>query len=405
MHILILSDFFPPQVNAGAESIAFEISKGYRNEGHKVSVVTINKALKIGELVINKDDEVTCYQIGFNYNEKLSGYVGLYNPTVLKIIKKIINKNNFNAAHIHNIHAYISYSVISLLKMYNIPAILTAHDAMSIDYGKYDQGVSNKDCSLSSHVTYQANYFKIWKKHWKRYNLIRNIFIRHQFNKLKKVVCVSRELEKLLNASGIGNTQVIHNGLSIIDQPGHRDIEEFKNKIGISDNDRILLFAGRLSTAKGFSQAQKLIKRLIEKDSNIKLLVVGKKVDVDTGIANNVINTGWLSKAEMNLVYSVSDITLVPSIYLDPFPTVALESMRLGVPAVISVYTGAKEAVIDGVTGFYMNPFDIDDAAGKVLKILYDDQLRYSMADQSKKEFDKTFTLEKCISQYLDLLV
>ncbi|WPE17704.1 glycosyltransferase family 4 protein [Candidatus Thioglobus autotrophicus] len=405
MHILILSDFFPPQVNAGAESIAFEISKGYRNEGHKVSVVTINKALKIGELVINKDDEVTCYQIGFNYNEKLSGYVGLYNPTVLKIIKKIIINNNFNVAHIHNIHAYISYSVISLLKMYNIPAILTVHDAMSIDYGKYDQGVSSKEYSLNSHVTYQANYFKIWKKHWKRYNLIRNIFIKHQFKKLKKVVCVSKELEKLLNASGIGNTQVIHNGLSIIDQPGHRDIEEFKNKIGISDNDRILLFAGRLSTAKGFSQAQKLIKRLIEKDSNIKLLVVGKKVDVDTGIANNVINTGWLSKAEMNLVYSVSDITLVPSIYLDPFPTVALESMRLGIPVVISVYTGAKEAVIDGVTGFHVNPFDIDDVASKVLTILYDDQLRYSMSDQSKKEFEKMFTLGKCTSQYLDLLV
>jgi glycosyltransferase involved in cell wall biosynthesis len=405
MHILILSDFFPPQVNAGAESIAFEISQGYQNKGHEVSVVTINKALKIGELVIDKDDEVVCYQIGFNYNEKLSGYVGLYNPTVLKIIKKIIINNNFNVAHIHNIHAYISYSVISLLKMYNIPAILTVHDAMSIDYGKYDQGVSSKEYSLNSHVTYQANYFKIWKKHWKRYNLIRNIFIKHQFKKLKKVVCVSKELEKLLNASGIGNTQVIHNGLSIIDQPGHRDIEEFKNKIGISDNDRILLFAGRLSTAKGFSQAQKLIKRLIEKDSNIKLLVVGKKVDVDTGIANNVINTGWLSKAEMNLVYSVSDITLVPSIYLDPFPTVALESMRLGVPVVVSVYTGAKEAVIDGVTGFHVNPFDIDDAASKVLTILYDDQLRYSMSDQSKKEFDKTFTLEKCTSQYLDLLV
>jgi glycosyltransferase involved in cell wall biosynthesis len=107
----------------------------------------------------------------------------------------------------------------------------------------------------------------------------------------------------------------------------------------------------------------------------------------------------------MNLVYSVSDITLVPSIYLDPFPTVALESMRLGVPVVISVYTGAKEAVIDGVTGFHVNPFDIDDAASKVLTILYDDQLRYSMSDQSKKEFDKTFTLEKCTSQYLDLLV
>ncbi|MBT5399177.1 glycosyltransferase, partial [bacterium] len=128
MHILILSDFFPPQVNAGAENIAFELSQGYRNRGHKVSIITINKALKRGEFIVEKDDGYTCYQIGFNYNEKLSAYVGLYNPTVLKIINKIIINNNFDVAHIHNIHAYISYSAIGLLRKYGIPAILTVHD-------------------------------------------------------------------------------------------------------------------------------------------------------------------------------------------------------------------------------------------------------------------------------------
>jgi glycosyltransferase involved in cell wall biosynthesis len=405
MHILILSDFFPPQVNAGAENISFELSQGYQNKGHKVSVVTINKDLQRGQLVVDKDDEATCYQIGFNYNEKLSAYVGLFNPTVLKIIKKIIINNNFDVAHIHNIHAYISYSAISLLKKYNIPAILTAHDAMSIDYGKYDQGVSSRNYSLNAHVAYQTNYFKIWEKYWKRYNPTRNIFIKHQFKKLKKVVCVSRELEKLFNANGIVNTQVIHNGLSDIDHSSNKDIKDFKNKIGIGDSDKILLFAGRLSAAKGFFQVQKLIKRLIKKDSNIKLLVIGKEVNVDADIVNNTINIGWLSKTEMSLAYSISEITLVLSIYLDPFPTVTLESMRLGIPVVASVYTGAKEAVVDGVTGFHVNPFDIDDVADKVLKILYDDKLHHSMSNQSKKEFEQTFTLEKCVNQYLDLLI
>ena len=276
---------------------------------------------------------------------------------------------------------------------------------MSIDYGKYDQGVSSKDHSLNAHVTYQTNYFKIWGKHWKRYNPIRNIFIKHQFKKLKKVVCVSRELEKLLNANGIVNTQVIHNGLSAIDHPSNQDIKDFKNKIGISDSDRVLLFAGRLSIAKGFNQVQKLIRRLLKKDSNIKLLVVGKEVSVDADIVNSTINTGWLSKTEMNLAYSISDITIVPSIYLDPFPTVALESMRSGVPVIASVYTGAKEAAVDGVTGYFVNPFEIDDFADKVSKILYNDKLHHSMSNQSKKEFEQTFTLEKCVNQYLDLLI
>jgi glycosyltransferase involved in cell wall biosynthesis len=191
--------------------------------------------------------------------------------------------------------------------------------------------------------------------------------------------------------------------LTTINQPSNKDVESFKRKIGISANDRVILFAGRLSTAKGLNQVQQLIKKLIKKDSNIKLLVAGKEVNVDVEIVNNTINTGWLSKKEMDLAYSISDITLIPSIYLDPFPTVALESMRLGVPLIVSVYTGAKEAVNDGITGFYVNPFDIDDFAEKTLNILHNLDLSNSMSNRSKQEFRKRFTSEICVNKYLDL--
>ena len=73
MHILVLSDFFPPQANAGAENIAFEISKGYIVKGNRVSVITINKSLQKGELFVDKKKSLTCYQIGFNYNDKVIG--------------------------------------------------------------------------------------------------------------------------------------------------------------------------------------------------------------------------------------------------------------------------------------------------------------------------------------------
>ena len=46
MHILILSDFFPPYVNAGAENMASEIAKGYIDKGHQVSIITINNISK-----------------------------------------------------------------------------------------------------------------------------------------------------------------------------------------------------------------------------------------------------------------------------------------------------------------------------------------------------------------------
>jgi len=404
MHILILSDFFPPQVNAGAENMAFEVAYGYVARDHKVTVITINKSLERGKVIIGGSDKLLMYQIGFNYNEKFSSFFGMYNPFVLSAIEKIVKKKQFSVAHIHNIHAYISYGVISLLNKYRIPAIMTAHDAMSVNYGKHDWGVKSSDRLLEDRVTYKVNQIKVWIKHWKRYNPFRNVYIKYQLKKLNKVVCVSRELERLLNANGILNTQVLHNGIAEDDQPDSADIIKFKEEIGIDNHDRVLLFAGRVSLAKGIGQAELLLRRLVKNNVSVKLLVVGGKVSFNSNLSNHVINTEWLSKKNMNLAYSIADITLVPSIYLDPFPTVVLESMRAGTPVIASVYCGAKEAVVDGVTGYTVNPFNIDDFSKKVIKIL-DDRSHYDILSQNSiARFNDCFTINQCVDQYLPLL-
>ena len=234
--------------------------------------------------------------------------------------------------------------------------------------------------------------------------LFKNSIIRRQFKKLNKIVCVSSEIEKLLNFNGIQNTQVIHNGIEIISNPLDEEIDNFKNKIGLRSNDKVLFFAGRLSTSKGFNQVQDLMKILIMKDKNIKLLLVGKMINFDLVIAKNVINTGWLSQEDMSLAYCSSDLTLVPSIYLDPFPTIVIESMFHGVPVLASVYSGAKEAVIDGKTGYHINPFNTDEFFKKILIFLNNHELRKAMFMQSKIEFNQKFTVEKCIEKYLKLI-
>ena len=74
------------------------------------------------------------------------------------------------------------------------------------------------------------------------------------------------------------------------------------------------MFTGRISKAKGLEQVQILIHSLIKQDPNIILLVVGKEVKFDKTIQKNVINTKWLSNKEINLAYSIADITLVSAI-------------------------------------------------------------------------------------------
>ena len=118
MHILVLSDNFMPLSNA--ERVAYLMAREYVSLGHQVSVITIDKQLergKVNKLIYNG---ITIYQIGSSYNRYLIAYLSLYNPWVLKSIKLILNDNKFDFAHLHNIHAHISYAVISILKSLGI---------------------------------------------------------------------------------------------------------------------------------------------------------------------------------------------------------------------------------------------------------------------------------------------
>ena len=131
---------------------------------------------------------MTIYQIGSSYNRYLIAYLGLYNPWVLKSIKLILKDNEFDFAHLHNIHAHISYAVISLLNSMGIKQIMTAHDYMSIDYGKFTQGINPKDLSKNVRINPKINPFKTFLNYKRSYNPFRNIIIKYYLNKLDKIV-------------------------------------------------------------------------------------------------------------------------------------------------------------------------------------------------------------------------
>lgn len=165
----------------------------------------------------------------------------------------------------HNIHQHISYSVIGLLNQYKIKLILTAHDAMSIEYGKFTQGINPYDTNIKPFVNKKINPFKSFLKHKRGYNPFRNSIIKYFFKKLDKIVTVSREQEILLNINGIKNTVTIHNGIPVNESSlNGEEITNFKKKYNLSKNDRVLLWAGRLSKDKGSNQLKSVLLKLIE---------------------------------------------------------------------------------------------------------------------------------------------
>jgi glycosyltransferase involved in cell wall biosynthesis len=403
MHILVLSDNFMPLSNV--ERVAYLMTREYVNLGHQVSVITIDSKLKNGKVNKLNYNGITIYQIGSSYSRYLRAYLGLYNPWVLKPIKLILKDNEFNFVHLHNIHAHISYAVISLLKSLGINRIMTAHDFMSIDYGKFTQGINPEVLSEKARINPKINPLKTFLNYKRSYNPFRNIIIKYYLNKLDKIVTVSKAQEYILNANGVKNTYTINNGISEYSESIDFDkVRDFRDKYDIRSDEKVILWAGRLSKAKGLDQVVLILNRLIEHNYRFRLLVAGGDVINDEKLDKYVISTGWLNEEEMRIMYEVSSLVIVPSICVDAFPTVVLESMQSGTPVVATCFGGASEAVVNGKTGFIINPFNTDVFFDSVLKILDDAQLSYEMSVESKKIFKNSFTIKDCINQYLDLL-
>jgi len=103
---------------------------------------------------------------------------------------------------------------------------------------------------------------------------------------------------------------------------------------------------------------------------------------------------GWLEGAELATAYRLADVVVSPSICFDSFPTVNLEAMAAGTPVVTTCFGGAGEAVIDGETGYVVNPYNIEALAGALARLLTDDALRCAMGHAGQERIRQQFTLQ-----------
>ena len=404
MKILVLSDNFMPLSNA--ERVAYLMTKEYVRLGHDVVVITSNEKLKNGEVKKILYKNIQIYQIGSSYNRYLRPYLSLFNPWMIKAIKIILKNKHFDFAHIHNIHSHISYYVISILNRKGVKQIMTAHDYMSVDYGKFIQGINPSDLSENPKINPKISLLKTFLNNKRALiNPFRNLLIKYFLNKLEQIITVSKAQEFILNSNGIKNTLTINNGISECnDSINLNQIDEFKHKYNISNDEKVLLWAGRLSKEKGADQVEKVLMRLIDNNFKVKLLLAGGDIFNNPKLQDYIISPGWLNQEQMRVVFDIADLVLVPSIYPDPFPTVVLEAMQSGTPVISTCFGGACEAVSNNVTGIVINPFNIDIFFTSVKKIISNEKIYQSMSIESKRKFKKFFSIDSCINKYLDLI-
>ncbi|MFA5021440.1 MAG: glycosyltransferase family 4 protein [Patescibacteria group bacterium] len=184
-------------------------------------------------------------------------------------------------------------------------------------------------------------------------------------------------------------------------RPLAKDAELMKlNKISVQD--KVLIFVGGLDRQHYFKGVPILLSafkmlpqhyfpdvldgevrrgRLQELRGEAKLLIVGdgdcraqfESQAKKLGIADRVIFAGWVRNEALPRYYALADVFVLPSTAkTESFGIVAAEAQACGLAAAVADWPGVRSTIIDGRTGYLVEPSNADDLAAK-LKLLLND--------------------------------
>jgi glycosyltransferase involved in cell wall biosynthesis len=162
-----------------------------------------------------------------------------------------------------------------------------------------------------------------------------------------------------------------------------------------NDDKKVFLFYGRILKDKGFYEFVKAAKIIKEKCGNCQFNVLGfldepnpsavSKEEMDKIISEGAVKYLGVAKDVRSFVAD-SDCIVLPS-YREGMPGVLLESMSMEKVVITANVPGCKDAVADGETGFLCKVKDVDDLAGKILKV---SQMNQSELDEMGKRGRKS---------------
>lgn len=142
--------------------------------------------------------------------------------------------------------------------------------------------------------------------------------------------------------------------------------------------NRNILFVGQLVERKGIILLLEVYKNIVDRyHESVGLVLVGHgplKEYVEAfkekhGL-NNIFLEGFVKNDELPKYYGLCDLFMLLSIQ-DPNPLVIFEALSSGIPLLCSNRAGnAVDFVLDGKNGYVVDPFDLEDATSKAIKVL-----------------------------------
>jgi starch synthase len=198
---------------------------------------------------------------------------------------------------------------------------------------------------------------------------------------------------------------VIHNGIDLNQYHPVND-RSYLDEQGI--DYPYLLFVGRISRQKGIIQLLEAMAHL----DQVHLVLCASSPDtpeLEREVREKVQGNPYLKwinemvpKEKVIQLYSHAEAFICPSIY-EPFGIINLEAMACKAPVIASRVGGIKEVVVDGETGFLVDPDNPEQLAEKIKLFLNSPELAAKFKETGRKRVEDLFSWETIAKRTVEL--
>jgi len=180
-----------------------------------------------------------------------------------------------------------------------------------------------------------------------------------------------------------------------------------------------ILTLGRMSSDtayKGYGRLLDVFSHVAHRLENIRLIYAGRGEMVEKlrrqacamGLGSRVFFTGMVHEDDLADVYRsahvFSLVTERGERTGEGIPLTPLEAAACGVPLIVGNHDGSQEAVVDGSTGYIIEPFDLDSHAKLIFSLATDVELRLRMGEAARKRAELEFGYADFFQKHKKLL-
>ena len=402
--VLMFGWEFPPHISGGLGTACYGLTKGLALNGVEVTFVmpkaSGDEDLTYVKIVNGSDVEVDTRTSEYflhsgqtsyiQVNSKLIPYVGLddYYNVISQMESGVFESESgekrkyvFSGKYGPNLMQEVNQyaSIAAEIAKHEDFDLIHAHDWLTYRAGIAAKRASGKPLVVHIHATE-------FDRTGENYNDI--VYgMEKEGMSAADAVCAVSDLTRniVINQYGIPAEKgfTLHNAV----EPNEKKVEREKFV-----KEKIVTFLGRVTFQKGPDYFVETAKRVMEKDPNVRFVLAGdgdmmshviERV-AELGISDRFHFTGFLRGDDINKMFGMSDVYVMPSIS-EPFGISPLEAMRAKVPVVISKQSGVSEVLTHAIK---VDFWDVDATADAIYGLLHYPALSKLFAEEGAAEVD-----------------